>query len=65
MFHVEHWLFFFFIIDGFAPGARGRARLREVKFSFAHQKRTRKVPATFEAREARIKGFTPLIILKK
>ena len=48
-----------------APVARGRARLREVKFSFAHQKRTRKVPATFEAREARIKGCSPLIIPKK
>ena len=42
----------------------GRARLREVKFSFACQKRTRKAPATFEAREARIKGCSPLIIPK-
>ena len=32
------------------------------KFSFACQKRTRKAPATFEAREARIKGYSPLII---
>ena len=31
-------------------------------FSFACQKRTRKAPATFEAREARIKGYSPLII---
>ena len=43
----------------------GRARLREVKFSFACQKRTRKAPATFEAREARIKGCSPLIIPKE
>ena len=43
----------------------GRARLREVKFSFACQKRTRKAPATFEAREARIKGCSPLIIPKQ
>ena len=34
-------------------------------FSFARQKRTRKAPATFEAREARIKGCSPLIIPKK
>ena len=34
-------------------------------FSFACQKRTRKAPATFEAREARIKGYSPLIIPKK
>ena len=34
------------------------------KFSFACQKRTRKAPATFEAREARIKGCSPLIIPK-
>ena len=33
-----------------------------LKFSFARQKRTRKAPATFEAREARIKGCSPLII---
>ena len=38
--------------------------MTKVKFSFAHQKRTRKVPATFEAREARIKGYSPLIIPK-
>ena len=34
-------------------------------FSFVCQKRTRKAPATFEAREARIKGCTPLIIPKR
>ena len=34
-------------------------------FSFVCQKRTRKAPATFEAREARIKGCTPLIIPKQ
>ena len=34
-------------------------------FSFACQKRTRKAPATFEAREARIKGCSPLIIPKE
>ena len=34
-------------------------------FSFACQKRTRKAPATFEAREARIKGCLPLIIPKQ
>ena len=44
---------------------KGRALLRRAKFSFAHQKRTRKVPATFEAREARIKGCSPLIIPKE
>ena len=32
----------------------------KAKFSFARQKRTRKAPATFEAREARIKGCSPL-----
>ena len=34
-----------------APVRRFRVRLREVKFSFACQKRTRKAPATFEARD--------------
>ena len=34
-------------------------------FSFVCQKRTRKAPATFEAREARIKGYSPLIIPKQ
>ena len=49
----------------FAPAAQDRAQLREAKFSFACQKRTRKAPATFEAREARIKGCSPLIIPKE
>ena len=48
-----------------APVRGVRALLRWAKFSFAHQKRTRKVPATFEAREARIKGCSPLIIPKE
>ena len=34
-------------------------------YSFVRQKSTRKAPATFEAREARIKGYSPLIIPKK
>ena len=34
-------------------------------FSFVCQKRTRKAPATFEAREARIKDCSPLIIPKQ
>ena len=34
-------------------------------FSFACQKRTRKAPATFEAREARTRGCTPLVTPKK
>ena len=33
-------------------------------FSFACQKRTRKAPATFEAREARTRGCTPLVTPK-
>ena len=50
-------------ISGFARWQRGvRALFRWAKFSFACQKRTRKAPATFEAREARIKGCSPLII---
>ena len=50
-------------LSGSARLWRGvRARLRGAKFSFACQKRTRKAPATFEAREARIKGCSPLII---
>ena len=32
----------------------------KAKFSFACQKRTRKAPATFEAREARERGCSPL-----
>ena len=43
-----------------APVRGFRVRLREVKFSFACQKRTRKAPATFEAREARERGCSPL-----
>ena len=50
-------------------GGRIRAPVRgaersyaRLMFSFACQKRTRKAPATFEAREARIKGCSPLII---
>ena len=39
--------------------------MTKVKFSFAHQKRTRKVPATFEAREARTRGCSPLVTPKK
>ena len=34
-------------------------------FSFACQKRTRKAPATFEAREARERGCSPLTIPKR
>ena len=47
MFHVEHWLSFFLVrwVGLRAGGAGVRARLREVKFSFACQKRTRKAPA--------------------
>ena len=33
-------------------------------FSFACQKRTRKAPATFEAREARTRGYSPLVTPK-
>ena len=33
-------------------------------FSFACQKRTRKAPATFEAREARTRGCSPLVTPK-
>ena len=49
----------------FAPAAQDGALFRWAKFSFACQKRTRKAPATFEAREARIKGYSPLIIPKE
>ena len=46
-----------------APVARGQSAFAlRLMFSFACQKRTRKAPATFEAREARIKGYSPLII---
>ena len=34
-------------------------------FSFARQKRTRKAPATFEAREARTRGCSPLVTPKQ
>nr|DAV42704.1 MAG TPA: hypothetical protein [Caudoviricetes sp.] len=34
-------------------------------FSFARQKRTRKAPATFEAREARTRGCSPLVTPKE
>ena len=54
----------FFCDDGRAFSRAGGAESERfcigAKFSFAHQKRTRKVPATFEAREARIKGCSPL-----
>ena len=45
-----------------AGGASLERCCGKAKFSFACQKRTRKAPATFEAREARIKGYSPLII---
>ena len=55
-----------FCDDGRAFSRAGGAGLERfcigAKFSFACQKRTRKAPATFEAREARIKGCSPLII---
>ena len=34
-------------------------------FSFVRQKRTRKAPATFEAREARTRGYSPLVTPKR
>ena len=50
-------------MNGFARLWRGlNCCYGKAKFSFACQKRTRKAPATFEAREARIKGCSPLII---
>ena len=50
-------------LNGFTRWWRGVERCcGKAKFSFACQKRTRKAPATFEAREARIKGYSPLII---
>ena len=49
--------------DGFARLCAGQSAFSlRLMFSFACQKRTRKAPATFEAREARIKGCSPLII---
>ena len=51
---------------GVRAGGAGLERCYgKAKFSFACQKRTRKAPATFEAREARIKGYSPLIIPKQ
>ena len=66
---------FFFLLSEDASRAE-RSRVSEIlrllqkasppgMFSFACQKRTRKAPATFEAREARIKGCSPLIIPKE
>ena len=53
-------------MNGFTRWWRGLNRsCGGAKFSFACQKRTRKAPATFEAREARIKGCSPLIIPKE
>ena len=50
-------------MNGFTRLWRGaNCSFGKAKFSFACQKRTRKAPATFEAREARIKGCSPLII---
>ena len=50
-------------MNGCARLWRGAERsYARLMFSFACQKRTRKAPATFEAREARIKGYSPLII---
>ena len=44
-----------------APVARGQSAFAlRLLFSFACQKRTRKAPATFEAREARERGCSPL-----
>ena len=48
-----------------ASGAGLERFCSKAKFSFACQKRTRKAPATFEAREARIKDCSPLIIPKE
>ena len=45
-----------------APVRGAERSYARLMFSFACQKRTRKAPATFEAREARIKGCSPLII---
>ena len=50
-------------MNGFARLCAGQIAFSlRLMFSFACQKRTRKAPATFEAREARIKGCSPLII---
>ena len=48
-------------ISGFARWQRGvNCYCGKAKFSFACQKRTRKAPATSEAREARERGCSPL-----
>ena len=62
---------FFFLLSEDASRAE-RSRVSEIlrllqkalppdMFSFACQKRTRKAPATFEAREARTRGCSPLV----
>ena len=45
---------------GDGEGAAGVFEESGVRFSFARQKRTRKAPATSEAREARERGCSPL-----
>ena len=66
---------FFFLLSEDASRAE-RSRVSEIlrllqkalppdMFSFACQKRTRKAPATFEAREARTRGYSPLVTPKK
>ena len=66
---------FFFLLSEDASRAE-RSRVSEIlrllqkalppdMFSFACQKRTRKAPATFEAREARTRGCSPLVTPKK
>ena len=55
-----------FLLSGFTRWQRGvNCCCGKAKFSFACQKRTRKVPATFEAREARTRGCSPLVTPKK
>ena len=65
---------FFFLLSKDASRAE-RSRVSEIlrllqkalppdMFSFACQKRTRKAPATFEAREARTRGCSPLVTPK-
>ena len=52
-----------FLMNSFSRLCAGQSTFSlRLMFSFACQKRTRKAPATFEAREARIKGCSPLII---
>ena len=66
---------FFFLLSEDASRAE-RSRVSEIlrllqkalppdMFSFACQKRTRKAPATFEAREARTRGCSPLVTPKQ